>query len=280
MNEELKLSLIQMHSNSWDVEENLKKANSYIDQAAEDGANLIVLPEFFNHPYFFFNHDYKYLDYAERFDGITITTMQKKAKEHRVHIVATILEREAVGLHYDTSFVINPEGEIVGKYRKLHPAAVIGLEKVYFRAGYRYPIFEINGWKVGIIICYDLFFPEVARGMTLRGAEVILAPFATPQYDAWESMLRTRSFENGVYFAPCNKVGKEGGRAFAGKSMIVNPMGDIEKLGKTDEEGLISSTLKQSVVSETRRKHPFLRDRRPEVYKILSQSEEDVRGLL
>ena len=225
MSDELKLALVQMNSGSWDAHENVDKAVGYVDRASKEGAELIVVPEFFNHPYVFQYRDYKYIDYAEKADGYSISTMRERAKAHGVHLVATIFEEEGPGVYYDSSFVIDPNGEVLGKYRKVHPAAVRSLEKIYFRPGNRYPIFDIRGWKVGIIICYDHFFPETARATAVAGAELILGPFAAPDQKIWEHLMRVRAFENGVYLAPCNKVGLEGDWVFHGSSMIFGPTG-------------------------------------------------------
>jgi len=280
MSDKLKLALVQMNSGSWNAHENVDKAVGYVDQAAKDGSELITVPEFFNHPYVFQYRDYKYLDYAEKADGYAISTMRQRAKAHGVHIVATILEEEGPGVYYDASFVIDPNGEVLGKYRKVHPAAVRSLEKIYFRPGNRYPIFDIRGWKVGINICYDHFFPETARATAVAGAELILGPFAAPAQYIWEHLMRVRAWENGVYLAPCNKVGPEGDWVFHGTSMVVAPTGEIVVQAGSEEDEIIHTELDRSVVYQTRRSFPMMRDRRPDAYRILSTVEEDVRRLI
>ena len=206
----MKLALIQMNS-SPNHAENIARAQAYIDQAvAQHAPDLIVVPEFFNHPYVFQYRDYVHIDEAEREDGPAITAMRNKAREHGVHIVATIFEEHSAGIYYDSAMVIDPVGSILGKYRKTHPAAVRSLEKIYFRYGSKFPVFKIGEWRVGINICYDTFFPETARCSAVNGAELIVVPFACPLIECWREMMITRAFENGVYFAPCNKVGREG----------------------------------------------------------------------
>src|SRR5690606_5198617 len=132
---EIRLATVQMTSGDA-LEDNLDKAEAYIEQAVkEHSADLVVVPEFFNIPYVFQWRDYAHIDRAEPADGPTITRMRKLAKQHGIGLVATIFEEEAAGLYYDTAFFIERDGSIVGKYRKVHPAAVESLEKIYFRYG-------------------------------------------------------------------------------------------------------------------------------------------------
>ena len=212
----MKLCLIQMNSTP-DHAENVARAATHIDRAvAAELPDLVVVPEFFNHPYVFQYRDYRHIDEAESADGIAISAMRAKAREHGIHIVATIFEEESAGICYDSAIVIDPSGEILGRYRKAHPAAVRSLEKIYFRYGSHFPVFRIGDWRVGINICYDTFFPESARCTAVNGAELIVVPFACPPIACWRETMRTRAFENGVYFAPCNKVGLEGEWTFGG----------------------------------------------------------------
>jgi N-carbamoylputrescine amidase len=277
----MNLALIQMNSKEKARDENVQKACTYIDRAAESKPkpDLIVLPEFFNTEYFFFRRDYSYISYAEPANGFTISAIKKKAQEHKVHIVATIYEEEGPGLYFDSAMVINPEGEIVGKYRKTHPAAVTSLEKIYFKRGSRFPIFNILGWKIGISICYDNFFPETGRVLSVKGAELILMPFATPHFEMWDNVMSTRALDNLAFVAPCNKVGKECGYVFGGRSLIISPYGEIIKKCGGDKDEIITASLDQKQVYEARRRWPTFRDRRPEIYSDLVKFEEDARSL-
>jgi predicted amidohydrolase len=191
--------------------------------------------------------------------------------------VSTIWEQEAAGLYYDTAMLIDPDGEIVGKYRKVQPAAVHSLEKIYFRYGSRFPVFTVGELRVGFIVCYDTFFPESARCAALNGAELIIVPFAAPQQLLWRDVMRARAFENGVYFAPCNKVGLEGEWTFGGQSMIVDPLGEVlAEAGDTDEE-IISATIDRDAVDAARVRYPMFRDRRPDLYRPICSPTEDLR---
>jgi N-carbamoylputrescine amidase len=277
--QELKLALVQMNG-AGTRDENVGKACALIDRAvAQDKPHLVVLPEFFNTPYVFQYRDYKHMDWAERDDGPTITAMREKARTHGIHLVATIFEEEGAGVYYDTAVLIGPDGAIRGKYRKVHPAAVKSLEKIYFRYGSRFPVFRVGDWRLGLIICYDTTFPESARCATVNGAELILAPYAAPPLLFWREMMVTRAAENGVYFAPCNKVGQEGEWTFGGRSLVVSPRGHVLTEAGADEEQIVSAVLNRDEVFQARRDRPNLRDRRPELYTPLCTATEDIPPL-
>lgn len=271
----MKLSLIQMNSGG-ERDDNLARALKLIDAAAAaEHPDLIVVPEFFNTIFFAQYRDPSHMDLAEPDDGPTITAIQERARAHRCHIVATIFERESAGLYYDTAMLIDPDGAIVGKYRKVQPAAVQSLEKIYFRYGSYFPVFRVGEWRVGINICYDTFFPESARCTALNGADLIVVPFAAPKQALWRDMMRTRAFDNGVWFAPCNKVGTEGEWTFPGNSMIVDPMGNVvTEAGEAEET--ISASLDLGAVTTTRQRYPMFRDRRPELYGPICAATEDI----
>src|SRR5579862_3415498 len=131
----MRIAVIQMNSRAGARDENVGRASEFISQAAHDGAQLVVLPELFNYEYFPQYRDYRYMDYAEPQSGFTTTRMREGAREHQVWVVSTIFEMERPGLYYDTAMLIDPTGEIAGKYRKVHPAAMLSLEKIYFRGG-------------------------------------------------------------------------------------------------------------------------------------------------
>jgi predicted amidohydrolase len=293
-----KLSLIQMNS-SQDRDTNVDRACQFIDQAAQDRPDLIVLPEFFNNLYFGQYRDYKYVQWAESDDGNTMTRIKDKARQHGIHIVATLYEQERPGICFDTAMVIDPQGQIMGKYRKTHPAAYRSLETIYYRYGSKYPVFQIQDWKVGMVICYDLFFPESARCVTLSGAELVIVPFAEPAgfltpatsnipdntgkgaiskerwYNQWHARMRVRALENTVYLAPCNHTGQEGEAIFYGGSLIADPKGTvIAEAG--EEEGVISVELDRELLLKARQTTPFLRDRRPYLYKAITSETEDL----
>lgn len=294
----MKLSLIQMNATD-KRDENVERACKFIDQAAQQGPDLIVLPEMFNSFYFAQYRNYKYLQLAEQDNAYTITRIKEKARQYRVNIIATIYEEESLGIYFDTAMVIDDHGQIIGKYRKTHPAAFRSVEVLYFRYGSRFPVFTIKGWKVGIAICYDLFFPEPARCLLLQGAELLVAPFCCPSgylgpsasnlpsltgpttinneafINRWGAMLTTRAFENTVYLAACSHTGQEKEAVFAGGTRILDPRGDVVvSLG--EEEGVITAELDRDLLVQVRQTNPFLRDRRPNLYKAIVAETEDL----
>jgi len=292
------LSLVQMNAVE-NVNDNVERACHWIDVAVRQGADLIVLPEFFNTFYFFQYRDYDYIRLAERDDGCTMVRVREKARQHRRHVIATIYEEDMAGLYYDTAMLIAPDGSITGKYRKTHPGCYRSLEGIYFRAGSRYPVFDVCGWKVGIAICYDTFFPESIRCLMLNGAELVCIPFCassvilSPEASSlpshtgegtrddakwsqrWATLMSQRAIDNVVYLAPCNHVGLEGAVSFAGGSCVVDPDGRI--VGMAEGEGVLTTELDRELLLNKRRTTPFLRDRRPHIYGAITR-ETDYSG--
>jgi N-carbamoylputrescine amidase len=271
----LRLALVQMQSAAGARDANIEKALGYVDDVSSEKPELVVLPEFFNCEYFCQYRDSGYLDYAEGEDGPTLSAVREKAREHSFAICATILEEVALGVYYDTAFLIDPSGSITGKYRKVHPGGSMSLEKLYFRGGDRFPVWQVGEFRVGAIICYDHFFPEAARTATLNGAELIVGPFAAPSVALpWDHIMITRAFENGVYLAPCNKVGLEGEWTFGGRSMVVSPRGEVLAQAGSEADETLLVELDRAEVDAARRRYPMLRDRRPDTYGRLSAADE------
>jgi N-carbamoylputrescine amidase len=280
----LRLALIQIRGVAGDRDGNVANAVARVDElCADQPPDLILLPEFFNTDYFPQYRDYDYLELAEHETDYTLTAMARAARRHGVFLVAPIYEREAPGLFYDTAVVFNDRGEIQGKYRKVHPAAGASLEKLYFAPGNTFPVFSIRDWNVGIMICYDTYFPEAARTLALKGAELIAVPFATTsdrmKNDLWTSLHRARAVENECYIAACNKVGKDGDFMMGGCSLVVNPVGEVMRIASGTDEEVIQVTLDKHLIDEARAWRPLYRDRRPECYTCLTQTFEEIRGL-
>ena len=302
----MRVSLIQMTSGAKKTGDNVAKACDFIDEAAKERPDMIVLPEFFNTGYVFMYRNYRYFDYAERDDGPTMTAIKDKARQHRTHIMATIWEEQSPGIYYDTAMLVGTEGNILGKFRKVHPAAGRSVEKIYFRYGTKFPVFQVAEFKVGTVICYDLSFPESARCSMLNGAELIVVPFADPAFyvnpDAtnnpvevevgkidtgmrrspeaqlrWNAQMMTRASENMVYLAPCNHGGIELDAVMGGGSMIVDPKGRILKLVEGDE-GVIWADLDHEEVRTARIGRTNLRDRRPDLYKTITTEMDDLHS--
>ena len=217
----MKLALVQMESVMGEVSRNIDAALRLLDQAAASGAEVALLPEYWSTGFFPASRDYRRYDLAAPDDGPAMTAVRDKAVELGLHVVATIFERDGSDLCYDTAMLVRPDGSIAGKYRKTHIggerhivvdgelATDLGIESIYFRTGMRFPVFGIGEWRVGIMLCYDTYFPEAARCLALGGAEVILAPFgiSDTKKTIWKELLATRAFENMVYLAAANNTG-------------------------------------------------------------------------
>jgi N-carbamoylputrescine amidase len=272
----MRIALIQMNSRAAARDQNVARACAFVEQAAAEKPDLVILPEFFNNEYFPQYRDYKYMEYAETEDGYTQTHMKEAARRHGFHIVSTIFEMARPGLYYDTAMLINPAGEIVAKYRKVHPAALLSLEKIYFRGGSSFPVFPLADWTIGFSICYDNLFPESCRTLALHGAELIFAPYATPVADPWENFLSTRALENGVYLAACNHVGQEGDWFMTGKSMVIDPGGKILQQASSTQEEILCVDIQREEVIQARKRFPLFRDRRPDAYAAITRNTEDL----
>ena len=264
----------QMNSLLGDRSANLQKASALIEQAATQGAQLVVLPELFAFDYVSFTQrDPALFQRAEAMNGPTVQSMCTAARQHKVWLVPSFFEKEIAGVCYDTALLINPEGEIVGRYRKTHIALLSspesGQEKFYFKAGNNLPVFDTPIGKIGILICYDRGFPEAWRALVLQGAELVLVPITTTDEDGFAEMACTRCFENGVFGLFVNRCGQEDWKHFFGGSLIAGPRGEILNQAG-GEDSVITATLDLDSIEPTRLRLPYLRDRRPELYGLLS----------
>jgi len=266
----MRIAAVQMTSTE-DVADNLRRACAYVETAAKrHGAALVVLPEFFNTLYFAQYQDKSWHRLAEPEDGPTLTAIRDQARRSGIAVVATIYEMAGPGLYYDTAFHIDASGEIRFRYRKTHPAAVLSLEKLYFRYGTRFDTYGMDEWRIGIGICYDMAFPETARCLAVNGAELLIAPYATSRTIMFQEVLRTRAFENGCYLLAANKVGREGDWVFGGQSIIVGPTGSVLATLGTGDEGMICADISREAVFAARIDFPSRRDRRPELYGAIA----------
>jgi N-carbamoylputrescine amidase len=274
----MRVALAQMNSAEGARERNVARAVELIGAAADQRADLVLLPELFSTEYFPQYRDLKYLDYAESLDGPSLGTIANAARKANVWVVATIFEKLRPGLFFDTAVLIDREGIRRGAYRKTHPAAVYSLEKIYFRYGGHFPIMDVEGWPTGIMICYDAMFPEVARTLALRGAELILVPFAAhpAARSYWRQLHSIRAFENGCYVAVCNKVGKEGDWEFGGESLVACPSGELLAIASDKEDDLVIVDLERGLIDTWRQRFPMFRDRRPDLYTALVTPPEDL----
>ncbi|MDX2127459.1 MAG: carbon-nitrogen hydrolase [Chloroherpetonaceae bacterium] len=272
--------------------DNLESTIDSIIRAASNGAQIIGLQEMFNTLYFCQTEDYEPFQYAEPIPGETTDLLCKVAKENKVVIVAPIFEKRAQGLYHNTAAVIDADGNYLGKYRKMHiPDDPNFYEKFYFTPGDTgFKVFETRYAKIGVLICWDQWYPEAARLTALRGAEILFYPTAigwatgetsnkvkANQHEAWQTIQRSHAIANGVYVAVTNRVGVEmppdenqNGLQFWGQSFLTSPFGEIlAKAGAKDEETLLVECDLEQI--EFYRQHwPFLRDRRIDHYEKIT----------
>jgi predicted amidohydrolase len=275
--------LVQTESISGERDRNIEAVSTMVRRQEKPAPDLVVVPEFFNTGYFPLRWDYRGMELAEPQDGPTVTAMAELARDLETHVVTTFFEYDSPGLYFDTTVIVGPSGEFCGKYRKTHPPARVSVEKLYYRPGSHLPVFDLLGWRIGVLICYDNYVVEAPRAMMVQGAEIIIAPFAeVAGFDMWEPLLRARAFENGVYVAACNLVGEETRGApvrLGGASIVVDPAGTVLARGSSTQPEVIAATLRRDTLISTRARRQWLRDRRPELYGVLAVPQEDARSL-
>jgi N-carbamoylputrescine amidase len=289
MPQPLHLALLQ-HACVEDPSANLATAIDMIRDAAGRGAELVVTQELFRSRYFCDREDPEAFDLAEPVPGPTTRTLGELAVELGISLSASLFERRAAGLYHNTSVLIDPAGQIVGKYRKMHiPDDPSYLEKYYFTPGdlgfAAHPLGARAGApRVGMLVCWDQWFPEAARLTAMHGADLLLYPTAigwhaddTPddhaaQRDAWVTVQRSHAVCNGLFVAAPNRIGREGVNTFWGGSFIADPLGRILAQASTDQPEVLTAELDLSQVEASRRTwNLFFRDRRPEAYGPLAQ---------
>ncbi len=252
----------------------------YIEDAGNQGVQVLCFQEVFTQPYFCPSQDRKWYAAAEKIpDGPTVQLMTEYAKKYNMVIVVPIYEEHMTGVYYNTAAVIDADGKFLGKYRKTHiPQVDPGFyEKFFFKPGNSgWPVFQTAYCKLGVYICYDRHFPEGWRALALNGAEYIVNPSATvaglSQY-LWKLEQPASAVANGVFIGACNRVGTEApwniGR-FYGSSYIVDPRGEFLCEASEDQDELIYADMDMEKVREVRNLWQFFRDRRPEAYSSLT----------
>lgn len=277
------LSLIQ-HSFQPTPEATVKKVMNHIRTAANQGAQVICLQELFNTNYFCSSVDQNNFALAESIPGPTINKLSKLAGELSVVLLVPIFEKASAGLYFNSLAVIDADGTLLGKYRKMHIPEDPGFhEKYYFTPGdLGYRVFDTAYCKIGTLICWDQWFPEAARLTALKGAELIVYPTAIgtlhterdaekEQFtDAWKTIQRSHAIANGCYVASVNRVGSEDTAHFWGGSFVAGPFGEILSEGGEDE-GVISAEIDLSALEPQRQTWPFFRDRRIDSYNGITK---------
>jgi N-carbamoylputrescine amidase len=275
----IKVALIQM-SCGVDINQNIEKAAAMVHQAADADADIICLQELYMSRYFPQSVDVKHYDLACPLPDQSIGLMQKIAADKKVTIIVPVYECAQPGINFNTAVIINADGSIRGKFRKVHiPEGPQYLEKYYFTPGdLGYPVFRTAHGIIGIGICWDEWFPEVARILSLKGAQVIFYPSAIgsepdhPEYSsqqAWETVIKSHAIVNGLFVAAVNRVGQEDQMTFYGSSFISNPYGEVLARGDNAGDQVVAAELNLNQIKEFRNIFQFQRDRRPETYHEL-----------
>ncbi len=277
--DEVTIGLIQMSSGK-DPKANLSKALKKIDDAAGRGAQIICLPELFRSRYFCQDENPENFNLAEEIPGETTEALSKAAKKTKSSIIAGIFERRTRGLYHNSAVVIDASGSLVGIYRKMHiPDDPHYYEKFYFAPGdLGFKVHQTAFGKLGVLICWDQWYPEAARITSLLGAQILFYPTAIGWFpeekestkemqSAWETIQRSHGIANGVFVASVNRVGREGRINFWGSSFVSGPFGEILAKASSDKEETLIVKCDLSKIDETRQGWPFLRDRRIDAYK-------------
>lgn len=282
----VQIGLVQMSCNK-DVASNIEKAKKEIRNAAAKGAQIVCLQELFTSLYFCDVEDYDNFQLAETIPGPTTNIMSELAKELGIVIIASLFEKRAEGLYHNTTAVIDADGTYLGKYRKMHiPDDPAFYEKFYFTPGdLGYKVFQTKFAKIGILICWDQWYPEASRITALMGAEILFYPTAigwatdqddetnTDQYNAWQTIQRSHAIANGVPVVSVNRVGFEqnGAMKFWGGSFVANAQGKLLYLASHENEETTVTNLDLKESNYFRMHWPFLRDRRIDSYQPITK---------
>ncbi|MDH5390573.1 MAG: carbon-nitrogen hydrolase family protein [Candidatus Bathyarchaeota archaeon] len=275
MPEKVNVALAQISCKVGDKKHNINVMKKNIKRAKEKGANLVIFPELSLTGYL--NRDLAY-ELAEPIPGSSIYSLEEIAKKENIHIVFGMPEQseKAHAVLYNTAVLLGPDG-LIGKYRKTHlPTHSVFEEKRYFRLGYGAPVFETEIGKIGLTICYDMFFPEISRLLRLKGSQLIVCISASPAVRSrfFEVFTAARALENTVFLAYVNLVGVENGLQFWGGSRTIAPDGSILAKAKYDEEDLVIGTIDYADLERAEAFVPTLRDLRPELFNSLREQAE------
>jgi N-carbamoylputrescine amidase len=284
-----KIGLIQQACGD-DQGVNVERAVGAVREAASKGAQIVCLQELFNSTYFCKSESHERFNLAEPIPGPTVEQMRKLAKELAIVLIVPIFERRSAGIYHNSAAVIDADGALLGVYRKMHiPDDPLYFEKFYFTPGDAegpnkgFRVFNTRYAKVGVLICWDQWYPEAARITSLLGAEVLFYPtaigwhpqekaaFGHAQVDAWRVTQRAHAIANGVYVAAPNRVGHEGepgteGIEFFGQSFVADPFGRVVAEAPADKPAVLVTECDRKVIEEVRQHWPFLRDRRIDAY--------------
>jgi len=274
---------------SLDPNENLEKALWRVREAAAGGAQIVCLQELFRSQYFCREENADLFNLAEPVPGPSTETLGRLARELQVVIIASLFERRAAGLYHNTAAVLGTDGEIAGIYRKMHiPDDPLYYEKFYFTPGdLGFLNFDTKFGRLGVLVCWDQWYPEGARLTALGGADILFYPtaigwhpaekeqYGAAQLDAWKTIQRSHAIANGIYVAAVNRVGFEGpperGLEFWGSSFVADPFGQVIAEASSEKEEVLIVECDPQKMDAIRRNWPFLRDRRIDAYQGITR---------
>ncbi|MFI5355942.1 MAG: carbon-nitrogen hydrolase [Opitutales bacterium] len=274
--------------------DNLKRTLALAEQAAKQGAQIICTPELFRSQYFCQSEDHANFKLAEPIPGPSTGALQRLARKHGVVVVGSLFERRAAGIYHNTAVIIDADGQLLGRYRKMHiPDDPLYYEKFYFTPGDTgFRAWPTKFGQIGVLICWDQWYPEAARLTAMQGAEILIYPTAigwhpaekkahgANQHGAWETIQRSHAVANGCYVAAINRIGHEApaggdGIEFWGQSFVAGTSGQILAKATANREEVVLVTVDLAEVDRTRTHWPFLRDRRIDAYGDLTKRLSD-----
>ena len=288
MKQIVNIGLLQMACSA-DPDANVKKTLALAECAAKQGAHIICTQELFRSQYFCQTEDHKNFALAEKIPGPTTDAFSKLAKKHKVVVIASLFEKRAAGVYHNTAAIIDADGSLKGIYRKMHiPDDPLFYEKFYFTPGdLGFKTWQTKYGKIGVLICWDQWYPEAARLMALQGAQILFYPtaigwhpsekkqYGQKQHSAWETIQRAHGIANGCYVAVPNRTGHEvisgEGIEFWGQSFVAGTSGEILAKASENKEEILIVPVDLETVDVTRTHWPFLRDRRIDAYGNLTK---------
>lgn len=273
MTKKVNIGIIQFESELGNVEKNVEKSVEMIKEAADKGANVVCLPELFATGYNLSVLKERMAELCIEYYDYTMEAMSKAAKDNKVYVFASFGEiRDVPGIVYNSTVVFDDTGKEIGSFAKSHLWA---LDRLYFREGSDYPVFDTKYGKFGVMICYDSGFPESARSLCLNGAEIIIIPAAwrIQDEDMWDLNVAQRALENILFTVGVNRVGKEHDLHLFGKSKVCNPRGTIIAELPKDEEVVEVIEIDLTELEKYRTEISYLRDRKPQIYGTLTENK-------
>lgn len=286
----IQIGIIQSACNN-SKEQNISNAIRHIRQAAKKGAQIICLQELFSTIYFCFEENYDHFSLAEKQSDNTSLILADLCKELNIVLIVPYFEERTSGLYHNSAMVIDSDGTILGNYRKQHIPDDPGYyEKFYFTPGDGgYQTFTTKYGQVGVLICWDQWFPEASRLTALKGAEVIFYPTAIgwpvgqenklnrKEFEAWQTIMRAHAIASGIHIVAVNRVGREADNQFWGGSFIADPFGEIQLQASHTAEEVHVAPINLNLTEYYRQRWPFLRDRRTDTYKSITNRYSDMK---